>query len=292
MDLSWGETKKDGFESQGSEDWLTWRRQGIGSSDAPVLMGVSPWQTLYGLYMDKVEGVNSFTGNWVTERGKRLEGFARDQYETLRGIKAPPKTISDNEYPWMRASLDGFCEKTQRLVEIKCPIGKDRHATEVPEKYWPQVQWQLMVSRREKLDFVIFGETEIIRIIEVVADPFYQDALREKALWFWNEHIQKRIPPECDEEKIEDAIFEAKVSEYHELGQHIGVLDKVRKQMGAIIGERLNKGTTLVGSYSVKILEVKGRVQYDEIPELEGVDLEKYRGGSTKQIRVYHKEGE
>lgn len=292
MDLSWGETKKDGFDSQGSEDWLTWRRQGLGSSDAPVLMGVSPWQTLYGLYMDKVEGVNAFTGNWVTERGKRLEGFARDQYEMLKGVKCPPKSLSHPEYPWMRASLDGFIEETGVLVEIKCPIGKDRHATEVPEKYWPQVQWQLMVSGCEKLDFVIFGETEIIRIIEVLTDPLYQIALKEKAIWFWNEHIQKKNPPESDIEQIEDALFEAKVSEYYELGQHISTLEKVRKQMGVIVNERLEMGTTLVGPYSVKLIEVKGRVQYDKIPELEGVDLEQYRADTTQQMRVYHKEKE
>ncbi|MCJ7483244.1 MAG: YqaJ viral recombinase family protein, partial [Thermodesulfovibrionales bacterium] len=29
---------------QSTEEWLSWRRNGIGASDAPVVMGLSPWQ--------------------------------------------------------------------------------------------------------------------------------------------------------------------------------------------------------------------------------------------------------
>jgi len=28
---------------QGTPQWLAWRRAGIGASEAPVIMGLSPW---------------------------------------------------------------------------------------------------------------------------------------------------------------------------------------------------------------------------------------------------------
>src|SRR5262249_26782935 len=36
-----------------SEEWLAWRRTGIGGSDAPVIMGLSPYRGLLSLYVDK-----------------------------------------------------------------------------------------------------------------------------------------------------------------------------------------------------------------------------------------------
>ena len=35
---------------QNSPEWHEWRRKGIGSSDAPAVMKVSPWMTPYMLW--------------------------------------------------------------------------------------------------------------------------------------------------------------------------------------------------------------------------------------------------
>ena len=36
------------------DEWLNLRKQGIGSSDAAAALNVSPWQSQYGLYCDKL----------------------------------------------------------------------------------------------------------------------------------------------------------------------------------------------------------------------------------------------
>lgn len=38
---------------QRTDEWLMWRSQGIGASDAPVIMGVSPWSDPVSLWMEK-----------------------------------------------------------------------------------------------------------------------------------------------------------------------------------------------------------------------------------------------
>ena len=41
---------------QQSEEWLEFRRSRIGASDAPIIMGVSPWKTHYKLWVEKIQG--------------------------------------------------------------------------------------------------------------------------------------------------------------------------------------------------------------------------------------------
>lgn len=40
-------------ENLSREDWLSWRRRGIGGSDAAAVMGMSPFCTKRDLYYDK-----------------------------------------------------------------------------------------------------------------------------------------------------------------------------------------------------------------------------------------------
>mgnify|MGYP002512098162 CR=1 FL=1 len=43
-----------------SEDWLSYRRLGIGGSDVAAIMGISPFATIRDLYNDKF-GIKSLT---------------------------------------------------------------------------------------------------------------------------------------------------------------------------------------------------------------------------------------
>lgn len=36
------------------EEWLSYRRRGIGGSDVAALLGISPWRTARDLYYDKL----------------------------------------------------------------------------------------------------------------------------------------------------------------------------------------------------------------------------------------------
>ena len=40
-----------------NEEWLTYRRRGIGGSDAAAILGILPWRTARDLYYDKLNVV-------------------------------------------------------------------------------------------------------------------------------------------------------------------------------------------------------------------------------------------
>lgn len=58
------------------EEWLSYRRRGIGGSDVASIFGVSPFRTARELYYDKLNivSVEEDEGNWVAmEMGNLLE---------------------------------------------------------------------------------------------------------------------------------------------------------------------------------------------------------------------------
>ena len=58
------------------DEWLNWRRKGIGGSDAATILGVSPFATARDLYYDKsnIVSANDEESNWVQmEIGHLLE---------------------------------------------------------------------------------------------------------------------------------------------------------------------------------------------------------------------------
>ena len=75
---------------QGSTAWLAWRRGGVGASDAPAIMGVSPWMDLDTLWLDKTGRRRGGFSNHAMRRGQRLEPEARALYIRTTRVRVEP----------------------------------------------------------------------------------------------------------------------------------------------------------------------------------------------------------
>jgi len=172
---------------QSSDEWLSWRRNGIGASDAPVIMGISPWQKEGELLLLKTGQKAERPANDAMERGKRLEPVARKAYVNQTGIVVEPMCVQSRQHAWMRASLDGLSADGQHVVEIKCPGEKDHGlaaAGRVPDKYYPQLQHILAVTGLEEIYYwsFRFGHTVLLK---VERDDLFIAGLIEKEVAFW-----------------------------------------------------------------------------------------------------------
>lgn len=173
-----------------------WRSKGLGSSDAAVIMGVSPWKNIHELWEEKTGKVVKDQSNFATERGLLLEPKARAHYELLTDCDMPPLLVQHKDYPFLRASLDGCNLGLRRILEIKCP-GKADHDIakrgEVPKKYFPQLQHQLLVTGFDRVDYFSFdGETGVL--VEVYPDEEYLQVLLQAELTFWKQ-VEDDLPP-------------------------------------------------------------------------------------------------
>lgn len=103
-------------EDLSREDWLSYRRKGIGGSDAAAIMGMSPFCTKRDLYYDKL-GIQAVMDeeedNWVAkEVGHRLEDLVAEIFSRKTGLKVYPvrKMFRHPLCPFMLADVDFFID--------------------------------------------------------------------------------------------------------------------------------------------------------------------------------------
>lgn len=185
---------------QGSPEWLAWRQSGIGSSDIPIIIGVSPWTKPDKLLEEKVSGKPARKSNGAMRRGHDLEPIARAIYEDLMGFKLEAVCAEDDEYPWAKVSLDGWNAALRVSVEIKAP-NKDDHALalegKIPEKYTPQCDWQIGISGACVHHYVSYNPTSFSKAEEFKIVPYSTSAesvkiLRDAAKAFWDSVLEQR----------------------------------------------------------------------------------------------------
>lgn len=73
------------------KEWLEWRKLGLGASDAPVVMGVSPWKTRHQLWLEKTgQKVDEPTNQYILDKGHAMEPKARALLKSLIMIHIRP----------------------------------------------------------------------------------------------------------------------------------------------------------------------------------------------------------
>jgi putative phage-type endonuclease len=267
---------------QRTESWEEWRSKGLGSSDAPIVMGASPWLTPYQLWEQKTKRATSKVSNWAMERGNQLEPKARAHYQLLCEIDMPATLMEHPLHPNLRASLDGYAAQNGgRILEIKCP-GKEDHAKalagEIPEKYIWQLVHQLAVANAEIADYFSFDGSRGV-IVPFKRDPKLEEKLIQRELAFW-ELVKTDTPPEYSDRdfkvlrgKNEKALFEKFKRLKLEADEKAEALEQIRKE----IIEQIQDPRVICADVQLTRSERKGSVDYAKIPELKQVDLERYR---------------
>lgn len=172
---------------QNTQIWLDWRQSGLGSSDAAVIMGVSPWKTADTLLYEKSTRRSTKNVTSAMRRGSRLEPFARDVYQKKTYLHLPPVCMQHQLHPYIIGSFDGANEEHSIILEIKAPNDKthaEARQQRIPEIYFPQCQHLLMVSGAQWLHYVSFNGMEIVPVL-VRSDLEYQEKLLAKEVEFW-----------------------------------------------------------------------------------------------------------
>ena len=90
-------------------EWLELRREGIGGSDASVVMGENPYRSILQLWEEKT-GRKKITdeGNEYTYWGTLMEDVIRHEFMKRTGLKVRQKhfMIFHPEYPYLFADVD------------------------------------------------------------------------------------------------------------------------------------------------------------------------------------------
>lgn len=275
--------------TQNTPEWLEFRRDKLGASDAPIILGVSPWKTPYDLWIEKL-GLSKPYMNDAMKRGHDLEDTARFEFELQNTFSVSPKVLVHPEYEWMIASLDGISEDGKKIVEIKCP-GKQDHSQalsgEVPEKYYPQLQHQIEVAGVDEAYYFSWTTGSFVTLI-IERDDAYIKNMIEKEKEFYA-CLQELTPPPLgnkDYAQRNDGLWQEVSERWRSAKEHLSALEKTEKELRETL-IHLAADKNCIGA-GVKVLKTarRGSIDYREIPELSGVDLEQYRKANITCWRV------
>lgn len=266
------------------------RRNFIGASDAPAIMGVSPWCTEYEKWEEKVGLRENEGDNWAKKWGKLKEEEARQEFERQTGLIVFPQRFVHPEHEWMVATLDGIDIERKDIVEIKCP-GKIDHESAmdgvIPEKYIPQLVHQMIVMN---LDYIYYfswqpssNNTLLLRL-----DSDYAKTLLDKEKAFWN-NVQTFTPPSLTERDYvpkEDNSWKQTAREWLDIQAQLQALQEREEALRGSLISMSGKSNSKGGGIKLSRTLRKGHIEYKNIPELKGVDLEKYRKESSESWRI------
>ena len=198
------------------EDWLDYRRRGIGGSDVSAIFGTSPFRTARDLYYDKlnIASVEDDEGNWVAmEMGHLLEPLVAKIFERKTGYRVYQikKMFQHPQYPWMLADVDYFVELpdgTTAILEIKTTNYNARDnwwmngKETVPVYYESQGRHYMAVTDLDRCFFCcLYGNNEEEVIIrEVKRDFEYEAEMVFLEQYFWENHVLTRTPPPYTED--------------------------------------------------------------------------------------------
>jgi putative phage-type endonuclease len=278
---------------QGTPEWLSWRKTVITATDCPAILGSSPWSTAYKCWQRKLGLIEEQKSSSAMERGKRLEPIARERFIRKYGINMIPTVVECSEYDFLGASLDGISDCRRYILEIKTgnhDLHRSAKQGTIPEYYFHQIQCQLLVTGALKGFYQVSDEKEENDIvIEVVPDLSFFDLFMPKARAFWKS-VAFCEPPalvHSDYKDMNDSLGLTKdLDRYEEIDKSIKALEEEKALLRKKVIDQCDDQSCICNGVKIMKSVVRGRVAYDEIPEIKGIDLDKYRKGSTTTWKI------
>lgn len=188
------------------------RRTGVGASEVAAVVGLSPYETALDVWARKTRRAGPDRETDAMMLGNLLEPVVLELYRQRVGpvVPAGSETLRHGRYRFALATPDGFAEDGARLVECKTAGARTREQwgdgiDEVPVHYLVQVQWQLLVTGRERahLAALLLGDQDF-RVYEIERAPRLIEQLVERVGRFWRDNVANDSPPDPGPEHASD----------------------------------------------------------------------------------------
>lgn len=236
-------------------EWLEYRKTGIGSSEISTIVGLNPWETPYQLWRRKKGLDEAKTENFAMKAGHYLEDAVSQFWADETGLQiikssAGDWLIRDNEREYLQVSPDRTywladkphskankgileCKTTQMTIDPE----------DLPKHWFCQVQYQLGVAglTQGSLAWLCSGREFGYKDIAFVPD-FY-GWLIEEVDKFWQDNILGDVEPAAT--NVQDVLLkfnrhtDGKVLEVDdEIFNAYTKLKEVRKELAAVENQK------------------------------------------------------
>ncbi len=282
---------------QGTPEWLEFRKNKIGASDAASILGVG-FHSPYKLWQVKL-GMCEIKQTPAMARGLDLEPMIRQEYELQVGVNVEPEVIVHPTIPWMMASLDGHNAEKKVAVELKTANKPDHERAKkgiVPDKYYPQLQHQMACLGYNSIHYFSYYDKNDTALIEVKRDDEYLENLYKMEEAFYQCMVTLTPPAMTEADYLErtDDWWGDKGKEWVEASRNFDLWKEKKEALRKELINGSNGRSSTGGGVRLRHYYSKGSVNYGKIPELGTVNLDQYRNPQKESWRLeaYERETE
>ncbi|ARK56279.1 YqaJ viral recombinase family protein [Burkholderia pseudomallei] len=192
------------------DQWLAERKSGIGGSDVAAILGLSPYKTLFEVWLEKTNAALEPSATDELERvqfGRLMEDIIAREYARREGVKVRRRheLVRHARYPWMIANPDRLIEGRRCGLECKnvdamaFRLGDwgEPGTDQAPDEYVLQCQHYMIV-----LDYPVWhlaacvGGNRLVTFV-IERDAELADMLIDAEHDFW-QHVETRRQPDID----------------------------------------------------------------------------------------------
>ena len=265
---------------QGTPEWEEFRRDKIGASDIPIICGKSPYKTPVQLWKEKMGEKQVYVTD-AMKRGKALEEDQRKMVNELYTTNFKPMVAVHDTLSWMITSFDGVDIQNEIILEIKTTntenfqklISDFKESERVPLHFIYQVQQGFLVSGyKEGLLHITDGKDSFTSYLS--PDPSILKEIEEEGYNFW---LSMRNWEKPKEKHVEREDLQEKFFRRSQIKRQIKKLQEEEDLLALEMISNANGESISCGPFKFTKSLVKGNVNYKNIPEIQGIDLEKYR---------------
>lgn len=198
------------------DQWLAFRKNGIGASEVGAVMGLNPWKSNIELFYEKIgDGLEFKVENMAMFMGKEQESFianlwqywAGDQESLMqnfrkgllqRKCRRVNAYVQNPKYPWLFVSLDRVInrqkDKEEGALEIKTISGYEAERWEVgiPPSHVVQVQQQLVVCEFPWGELATLKDGRTFDVVPFDEHKNIQEGILEHTEDFWKRVLRAR----------------------------------------------------------------------------------------------------
>lgn len=194
------------------QEWLRYRKQGIGGSDAGAVCGLNPYRTAMQVYQDKITEETEEIDSEAMRQGREFEDYVAKRFTEATGkkVRRPNAMFYDEGNPFMLADVDRMVVGENAGLECKTasPFMADKWRDgQIPMSYQIQCYHYMAVCNADAwyIAVLIYGREfkfcKIERDEQVIAD------LIQIERNFWENHVLKRQIPDPDGSKVADSVI-------------------------------------------------------------------------------------
>ena len=183
------------------DEWLEMRKDGIGASEVGAIIGVSPFDSPFSVWLKKTGQINPEPENEAMLMGHLLEDAVAKRWEIETGQKVIKASAADviyahPEHPYMRVTPDRIVKGRKKLLECKTTANQvDRD--NIPAHWVAQVIYQQYVTGIHDADIAWLVSGRGFGYANIPYDEELAEFIAESVKSFWNTNVLGGAEPDA-----------------------------------------------------------------------------------------------